>query len=74
MEREGFILLKESSAGISLAVVMIMGLILFILTSSTANEENPQQTLAEKLKKKEEQLEQKEEKLKQIEQQLKAVR
>ncbi|MGA2967964.1 MAG: hypothetical protein ABSD69_02240 [Candidatus Levyibacteriota bacterium] len=74
MERESLILIEEFSAGIFLAGFMIAGLLLFILTSSTANEENPQQVLAEKLKKKEEQLEQKEEKLKQIEQQLKAVR
>lgn len=70
MEKEGFILLKESSAGISLAVFMIMGLILFILVSAVGDKGNPQQAAVTKLQKKEKQLKEKEETLRHVEKQL----
>jgi len=74
MEKEGLIFMRESATGILFAGFIIMGLILFLLASGLAGEENPQQEVAKKLKKKEQQLQQKEERLKQIEQQLKAAR
>jgi large-conductance mechanosensitive channel len=74
MEKEGFILLKESSAGISLAVFMIMGLILFILVSAVGDEGNPQQATVAKLNKKEKQLKEKEETLRHVEKQLKMLK
>ena len=67
-------MLKESSAGISFAVFMIIGLILFILVSAVGNEGNPEQTAVEKLNKKEKQLKEKEETLKHIEKQLKTLK
>jgi large-conductance mechanosensitive channel len=74
MEKEGLILLKESSAGISLAVFMIMGLILFILVSAVGDESNPQQAAVAKLNKKEKQLKEKEETLRHVEKQLKMLK
>lgn len=72
MEKEGFVLMRESSAGIVFAGFMAIGIILWILNLVVNQEENPLQKTAKKLKKKEEQLKQREEKLKQIELKLKS--
>ena len=73
MEKESFMLIKETPAGAFLAV-LIIGLAVFILVSSAVSEENSQHTAVKKLNKKERQLQEKEGQLKQIERQLKATR
>jgi uncharacterized protein HemX len=74
MEKESFMLIKETPAGAFLAVLLIIGLAVFILVSSAVSEENSQHTAVKKLNKKERQLQEKEGQLKQIERQLKATR
>lgn len=74
MEKESLISISESAGIILLVGFVMVGVILSLLTSMLPDEENPQQKVVEKLKKKEEQLKEKEEKLKKIEEELKAAR
>jgi hypothetical protein len=73
MEKEGLVFIRNVTEGILIAGVILAGLILLILISTTGEESSPQQKAAGKFARKEKQLQEKEDKLKYIEKRLKEV-